>query len=318
MTRQDLHPRHCALCHLHRHNQKHSFCFNFTHSHALTRVVTHIHASFSVDLKNKKKEKNIPVRTQRVWVYKQKTRKKSEMTMTLWLALLVLGVHVVRGEERPFVKCFKEIVAKTQSCENKNLLYVSTMGISSGFGSEFNTYLVWSLITAIFQNRFLIHLSINHFYTCLRPQSLLHSPSITLTLAYYQLHTYSPTYSINHLLTRPLIRRLVYVISNRNWEYDCPHKHGWGCYLDFKTQCSDGIVASNQLDFSNMPTYDYLTAGAGNGFLERNALLGPFNVPDIRCSRNYLYFLSIHSFFIHEGIHLPRYRRSTTRDHRNR
>ena len=78
--------------------------------------------------------------------------------IVVWLALLVLGVQMSRCDERPFVKCFKEIVAKTQSCENKNLLYVSIMGISSGFGSEFNTYLVWSLITAIFQNRSIIHL----------------------------------------------------------------------------------------------------------------------------------------------------------------
>ena len=76
-----------------------------------------------------------------------------------------------------------------------------------------------------------------------------------------------------HLLidTSSVLRRLVYVTTKRNWEYDCPHKHGWGCYLDFKTKCSDGIVDSNQLDFSNLPTYDYIAAGAGNGFLERNA-----------------------------------------------
>jgi hypothetical protein len=90
-----------------------------------------------------------------------------------------------------------------------------------------------------------------------------------------------------HLLidTSSVLRRLVYVTTKRNWEYDCPHKHGWGCYLDFKTKCSDGIVDSNQLDFSNLPTYDYIAAGAGNGFLERNALLGPTSMPDIRFAR---------------------------------
>ena len=124
----------------------------------------------------------------------------------VWLALLALGVQVVRGDERPFVKCFKEIVAKTQSCENKNLLYVSTMGISSGFGSEFNTYLVWSLITAIFQNRFFIHL---------RTQSLiLLTPLITFTLAHVLNHFYTCFFITSYTLNQLLIQSITYLLNH--------------------------------------------------------------------------------------------------------
>ncbi len=72
---------------------------------------------------------------------------------SLWLLMfLLLSLQVIYCDEN-FLKCFNEIIEKTQSCDNKNILYVSTMGISSGLGSEFNSYLVWSLITAVFQNR---------------------------------------------------------------------------------------------------------------------------------------------------------------------
>lgn len=46
-------------------------------------------------------------------------------------------------------ECMLAILNKTQSCENKNILYVPTLGVGSGLGSEFNFYLIYSLIHAM-------------------------------------------------------------------------------------------------------------------------------------------------------------------------
>lgn len=45
---------------------------------------------------------------------------------------------------------FQSIIHETQSCSNNNLLYVTNLGSGgSGFGSEFNFYFVYALMTAI-------------------------------------------------------------------------------------------------------------------------------------------------------------------------
>lgn len=93
-------------------------------------------------------------------------------------------------------ECFAAVLNRTQSCQNLDLLYVTTQGRGSGLGSEFNFYFIYSLIHA--------------------------------------------------MLTK---RRLVFLISNRKWEYDCPHHHGWACYFQFS--CPDSVVNASMIDLSN-------------------------------------------------------------------
>jgi hypothetical protein len=69
------------------------------------------------------------------------------------------------------------------------------MGGISGLGSEFNAFLIPSLLTAIASNR-----------------------------------------------------RMVYFRSKRKWEYDCPDKSGWACYLSFP--CVESGVSMEELDYS--------------------------------------------------------------------
>ena len=54
-------------------------------------------------------------------------------------------------------ECFIEALNRTQSCSNKNLLYVTTMGGGSGLGSEFNAYFMPSLLTAIAEERRMVY-----------------------------------------------------------------------------------------------------------------------------------------------------------------
>ena len=54
-------------------------------------------------------------------------------------------------------QCFVEALNRTQSCSNQNILYVTTMGGGSGLGSEFNAYLVPSLLTAIANQRRMVY-----------------------------------------------------------------------------------------------------------------------------------------------------------------
>ena len=111
--------------------------------------------------------------------------------------------------------CFQALLNKTQSCDNHNILYVTTQGVGSGLGSEFNYYFIYSLISAMVSER-----------------------------------------------------RMVFVISNRHWEYDCPHRHGWACYLHFP--CHDSVINASMIDLSNMK----------NGFHEKDQL--PREPPVIR------------------------------------
>ena len=53
-------------------------------------------------------------------------------------------------------ECFIEALNKTQSCDNKNIIYTTLMS-GGGLGSEFNTYLVPSLLTAVAYNRRLVY-----------------------------------------------------------------------------------------------------------------------------------------------------------------
>ena len=54
-------------------------------------------------------------------------------------------------------ECFIEALNRTQSCSNKNILYVTTMGGGSGLGSEFNAYFIPSLLTAISEQRRMVY-----------------------------------------------------------------------------------------------------------------------------------------------------------------
>lgn len=54
-------------------------------------------------------------------------------------------------------KCFLDALNASQSCGNRNILYVTTMGGGSGLGSEFNAYLIPSLLTAIAYNMRMVY-----------------------------------------------------------------------------------------------------------------------------------------------------------------
>lgn len=111
--------------------------------------------------------------------------------------------------------CLYAILEKTQSCENTNILYVTTMGQSSGLGSEFNSYLVPSLLEAMFENR-----------------------------------------------------RMVYLKSKRPWEYDCPSKSGWACYLNFL--CALNGVDYKDIDLSNQGDVHNPFLFPGSSFLSNH------------------------------------------------
>lgn len=53
--------------------------------------------------------------------------------------------------------CFEELLAKSQSCDNPALMYVSLEGGGSGLGSEFNMYLVYALIDAVRKNKRMVY-----------------------------------------------------------------------------------------------------------------------------------------------------------------
>lgn len=70
-------------------------------------------------------------------------------------------------------------------------------------------------------------------------------------------HAYTTTLSppnstfgheFNHYLLRSLWhaflanRRLKYLISKRDWDFDCHQKLGWACYLHFSPQCDMSMV----------------------------------------------------------------------------
>ena len=58
----------------------------------------------------------------------------------------------------------------------------------------------------------------------------------------------------NHYLIHSLLnalwtkRRLVFLTSMRSWEYDCPERLGWACYLSLP--CKDSVVNMSSIDFS--------------------------------------------------------------------
>lgn len=51
------------------------------------------------------------------------------------------------------IECVESALKASQSCSNQNKLYVTLMGQSSGFGSEFIAYLIPSLFTSLYENR---------------------------------------------------------------------------------------------------------------------------------------------------------------------
>lgn len=62
--------------------------------------------------------------------------------------------HINLSEEQ---KCFINALNHTQHCSNDKLLYVTTMGGGSGLGSEFNAFLIPSLLTAIAYNMRMVY-----------------------------------------------------------------------------------------------------------------------------------------------------------------
>ena len=70
--------------------------------------------------------------------------------------ILASPTDVVSDVKLPH-KCFIEALNKTQSCDNPDILYVTTMGGGNGFGSEFNTFLISSLLTAVASKRRMVY-----------------------------------------------------------------------------------------------------------------------------------------------------------------
>ena len=69
----------------------------------------------------------------------------------LWYCLWCCFLSTVHAKS--FRPCFEAILNLTQQCNNINHLYATVMGDGSGFASEFNYYLIKSVLTAIFTNR---------------------------------------------------------------------------------------------------------------------------------------------------------------------
>jgi hypothetical protein len=118
--------------------------------------------------------------------------------------------------------CIERTLNLTQSCTNPNRLYVTTLGQSSGFGSEFIAYLMNSLLTAMMQNK-----------------------------------------------------RMVYLVSKRSWEYDCPQHLGWACYFTFQAfGCPQNLTIStySTMDLSNQKNVHEEIKESGSSFLEHELL----------------------------------------------
>jgi hypothetical protein len=54
---------------------------------------------------------------------------------------------------KEYNQCFETALIQSQSCSNNNIIYFSHEGIASGFGSEFNHYLIHTLIDGILSNQ---------------------------------------------------------------------------------------------------------------------------------------------------------------------
>ena len=151
--------------------------------------------------------------------------------------------------------CFAKVLRRTQNCSNDNLLYVTApMGINSGLASEFNRYLIYSLLTAVEQNRRMgQHLL---FYYVLLYIFIAH----TFLYTTHKSHTYCTyihTYIHTHLITisfgSSFSTLLVFLKSSRPWEYNCPELGSWACYLRFP--CEGAGVEAKDLDFSKLGMY---------------------------------------------------------------
>jgi len=69
----------------------------------------------------------------------------------------ILNTLMLSSQDMSAQKCFIEALNKTQSCDNPDILYVTNMGTSSGLGSEFNAYLIRSLLTAVSSKRRMVY-----------------------------------------------------------------------------------------------------------------------------------------------------------------
>lgn len=77
----------------------------------------------------------------------------STLCLFFLIFLQIQEITIANNKIRSFRPCFEAILNLTQSCSNVNHLYATTMGVGSGFASEFNYYLIKSVLTAIFTNR---------------------------------------------------------------------------------------------------------------------------------------------------------------------
>lgn len=64
--------------------------------------------------------------------------------------------------------CFDIELKASQDCSNQDLMYFDVEYHASGFGSQFNHYVIQALINAVVSNRRLVHVSLFHnwFYSC--------------------------------------------------------------------------------------------------------------------------------------------------------
>lgn len=133
------------------------------------------------------------------------------------LTLFFLFISSLRCSSN-VVNCVSQVLDVTQSCSNRNKLYATTMGTDSGFGSEFNAYLMNSMLTALLDNK-----------------------------------------------------RLIYFVSKRPWEYDCPGNQAWACYFTF-APCTDNVATSKDLDFSLQRNVFEPLKVSGQSFLDHNLM----------------------------------------------
>ncbi len=118
--------------------------------------------------------------------------------LVISILLLLMSYTSSRKKENDnFEECYNLAIEYTQNCNHHYPLYVTTMGLSSGLGSEFNYFLSKALLQAALRNK-----------------------------------------------------RLVYLKSGINWEYDCPEKGGWSCYLQFR--CNDSVVGREEVDLYHL------------------------------------------------------------------
>lgn len=111
------------------------------------------------------------------------------------LILVWLISHLTNSMQ--LAACISTLFNLTQRCDSDNYYYGTTLNYGDELGTEFNYWLMRSMMRSFATNR-----------------------------------------------------RFVYMVTHRDWAFDCPQQHGWACYLNFPS-CHNSIIEVKDMNFTN-------------------------------------------------------------------